>query len=59
MKHLSRFLSEQEVDKSKPRAIGKDEGTDDQKFLALMSEYKVQRREDLRQLARFLTRPTS
>ena len=34
MKHLSRFLSEQEVDKSKPRVVGKDEGTDDQKFLA-------------------------
>ena len=46
MKRLSRFLSEQDVDKSKPRAIGEDEGTNDQKFLALMSEYKVQRRED-------------
>lgn len=54
MKRLSRFLSEQDVDKSKPRTIGEDEGTNDQKFLALMSEYKVQRREDPKAASKLL-----
>lgn len=54
MKRLSRFLSEQDVDKSKPSTIGEDEGTNDQKFLALMSEYKVQRREDPKAASKLL-----
>ena len=46
MKDLSRFLSENKEDKSQPRAIKDGEGVDDQKFLALMSEYKKLRRDD-------------
>ena len=46
MKDLSSFLSENKEDKSQPRAIKDGEGVDDQKFLALMSEYKKLRRDD-------------
>ena len=46
MKDLSGFLSENKEDKNQPRAIKDGEGVDDQKFLALMSEYKKLRRDD-------------
>ena len=42
MKDLKGFL--QEEDKSKPHRVKKGEGTDDKKYFALMSEYKMLRR---------------
>ena len=42
MKDLSGFLKEE--DKSKPHKVKKDEGADDKKYFALMSEYKMLRR---------------
>ncbi|QBP06018.1 hypothetical protein [Synechococcus phage S-B68] len=46
MKDLSKFLSEKKEDKSKARPAKKDEGVNDEQFLALMSEYKQLRRRD-------------
>ena len=42
MKDLNGFL--QEEDKSKPHRVKKGEGADDKKYFALMSEYKMMRR---------------
>ena len=42
MKNLSGFLKEE--DKSKPHRGRKGEGADDKKYFALMSEYKMLRR---------------
>jgi hypothetical protein len=44
MKDLNGFLKEE--DKSKPHKVKKEEGADDKKYFALMSEYKVLRRTD-------------
>ena len=43
MKDLTGFL--QEEDKSKPHRVKKGEGADDKKYFALMSEYKMLRRD--------------
>ena len=42
MKDLIGFLKEE--DKSKPHKVKKGEGADDKKYFALMSEYKMLRR---------------
>ena len=44
MRDLSSFLSEE--DKSKPHKVKKGEGSDDKKYFALMSEYKMIRGKD-------------
>lgn len=43
MKDLNNFLKEE--DKSKPHKVRKGEGADDKKYFALMSEYKMLRRD--------------
>lgn len=42
MKDLSDFLSEKK-DNTKPHVAKEDEGTDDKKYLALASDYKIAR----------------
>jgi len=42
MKELNSFLKEE--DKSKPHKVKEGEGSDDKKYFALMSEYKMLRR---------------
>lgn len=44
MKHLNRFLSEEETNTTKPHLVDAEEGKDDKKFLALMGEYKQSRK---------------
>ena len=44
MKDLNSFI--QEEDKSKPKLRKQSKGADDEKYFALMSEYKLQRRHD-------------
>ncbi len=46
MKNLDSFIQEQ--DDSKPKLSKEGRGADDEKYFALMSEYKMQRRFDHR-----------
>lgn len=50
MKDFKGFLTEQEKKKreesKKPHAVKKGEGADDKEYVALMGEYKQQRRKD-------------
>ena len=43
MKELNNFLSENEVDKSKPRPIKEGKGADDDRYVRAMEHYKRQR----------------
>jgi hypothetical protein len=49
MKELNDFLVEKEGDKEQPHLKDEKEGSDDKKYIALMSEYKVARRHSDRQ----------
>ncbi len=42
MKEINQFLNEKET--KKPHRVKEGEGADDQKYMALMSEYKMARR---------------
>ena len=58
MKDLHSFLTEQDKKKKeeakKPHAVKKGEGADDKQYLALMNEYKVERRENPKGAAKLL-----
>lgn len=58
MRNLRDFLNEEE-DKKKspePKEIAPDRGADDEKFFALMSEYKITRRTDRKRASKILER---
>lgn len=46
MKDLSKFLSENKEDTTKPHAVKDGKGVDDVEYFELMSEYKKLRRSD-------------
>ncbi len=56
MKKLSNFLSENEEDKTEPRALKTDEGADDHEFFNLMSDYKQLRRTDSEKAGKILVK---
>jgi hypothetical protein len=63
MKEFAKFLNEEQKKKKeeakKPHAVKKGEGADDKKYLALMSEYKLARREDPKGAAKLLRQAQS
>ena len=63
MKVFAKFLVEEEKKKKaeakKPHAVKKGEGADDKQYVALMSEYKVARREDPKGAAKLLRQAQS
>ena len=58
MKDFAKFLNEEKKkkaeEKKKPHAVKKEEGADDKQYLALMNDYKVQRRQDPKGSAKLL-----
>ena len=58
MKEFAKFLNEEQKKKKeeakKPHAVKKGEGADDKQYLALMNEYKVERRENPKGAAKLL-----
>ena len=56
MKDLNNFLSENEVDTSKPHATKEGEGADDKEYVLAMERYKRERRRDFEGAQKILDR---